>query len=279
MHRARARSRRCRSAEAFDAVAEWSQTVLRPENATELAALAMKHAIVQRDVAHLIFPDEVQELPGRRRRRRRGHAPGRVAATGIAPPEDELGPRRRAARARRAAGDHRAATAPAATATRSLALAEHLDAPVITTFKAKGLVPDDHPLGVRRARPLRHPGGVDPRWAAATACSCSARRSRTTRHRHLRADDPGRPRPDDARQVPPRRRAAVGRHRPHARAARRPRCPPRDRPEQRDVGRHAVGAVAGREGARGATLVDGTGRMHPALVFARAERASCPRTR
>src|SRR5207247_208474 len=51
-------------AQAFDAVAEWSQTVIRPENATELAALAMKHAIVQRDVAHLIFPDEVQELPG-----------------------------------------------------------------------------------------------------------------------------------------------------------------------------------------------------------------------
>jgi pyruvate oxidase len=53
-------------AAAFSAVAEWSQTVLRPDNATELAALAMKHAIVNRDVAHLIFPDEVQELPGAR---------------------------------------------------------------------------------------------------------------------------------------------------------------------------------------------------------------------
>jgi len=50
--------------EAFNAVAEWSQSVLRPENATELAALAVKHAVVQRDVAHLIFPDEVQDLPG-----------------------------------------------------------------------------------------------------------------------------------------------------------------------------------------------------------------------
>src|SRR5205085_2240727 len=28
-----------------------------------------------------------------------------------------------------------------------LALAEHLDAPVISTFKAKGTIPDDHPLG------------------------------------------------------------------------------------------------------------------------------------
>src|SRR5436190_6372614 len=72
-------------AQAFDAVAEWSQTVLRPENATELAALAVKHAVVQRDVAHLIFPDEVQELPGRADPPAHPRA-GRAAGTGIAPP-------------------------------------------------------------------------------------------------------------------------------------------------------------------------------------------------
>ncbi len=49
---------------AFDAVAAWSQTVLQPANATELMALALKHAIVDRSVGHLIFPDEVQEMPG-----------------------------------------------------------------------------------------------------------------------------------------------------------------------------------------------------------------------
>ena len=31
---------------------------------------------------------------------------------------------------------------------------------MLTTFKAKGLVPDDHPLGARRARPQRHAGRV-----------------------------------------------------------------------------------------------------------------------
>src|SRR5690606_19508838 len=41
-------------AAAFSAVAEWSQTVLNAENASNLMALAMKHAIVNRDVAHLI---------------------------------------------------------------------------------------------------------------------------------------------------------------------------------------------------------------------------------
>ena len=132
-------------AAAFAPVAEWSQTVLRPENATELAALAMKHAIVNRDVAHLIFPDEVQELDG-------------VAEP---PPRPMTG--------RVAATEHRAAASRAASApshsspnaerpviicgngargygAEIAAFAEHLDAPIITTFKAKGLVPDDHPL-------------------------------------------------------------------------------------------------------------------------------------
>src|SRR5436190_1556533 len=76
-------------AAAFSAVAEWSQTVHHPGNATELAALAMKHAIVQRDVAHLIFPDEVQELPGVAEPVARPRA-GRVASTEVAPPEADL---------------------------------------------------------------------------------------------------------------------------------------------------------------------------------------------
>jgi thiamine pyrophosphate-dependent acetolactate synthase large subunit-like protein/nitrite reductase/ring-hydroxylating ferredoxin subunit len=131
--------------EAFDAVAEWTQTVLSPANATELAALAMKHAIVQRDVAHLVLPDEVQDLPGVENPTPRPRA-GRIAASGIAPPVEELA---RAIELLRAAErpaivvgngarPHRAAV---------MELAEHLDAPVISTFKAKGTFPDDHPLG------------------------------------------------------------------------------------------------------------------------------------
>src|SRR3954470_19988294 len=66
--------------EAFSAVAEWTQTVLKPGNATELAALAMKHAVVQRDVAHLVVRDEVQELPAAERAPARPRQ-GRVAAS------------------------------------------------------------------------------------------------------------------------------------------------------------------------------------------------------
>src|SRR5438105_849251 len=74
---------------AFEAVASFSQPVLSPGNATELAALAMKHAIVERDVTHLIFPDEVQELAGRNDPPAKPRT-GRVAAATIAPPSEEL---------------------------------------------------------------------------------------------------------------------------------------------------------------------------------------------
>ncbi len=132
------------TAQAFDAVAKWSQTVLVPENAGELMGLALKHAIVERDVGHLIFPDDVQDLPAVDDR----SAPspvGRVAAHEIAPPEDEL---------QRAVDTVEAAARPTIILgngarphrRRILELAEHLDAPVMTTFKAKGSIPDDHPL-------------------------------------------------------------------------------------------------------------------------------------
>jgi thiamine pyrophosphate-dependent acetolactate synthase large subunit-like protein/nitrite reductase/ring-hydroxylating ferredoxin subunit len=131
-------------AAAFSAVAEWSQTVLRPENATELAALAMKHAVVQRDVAHLIFPDEVQELPGVDEPTAHPRV-GRVAEPAVAPPADEFA---RAVELLKGAQKPVIILGAGARPYRDevARLAEHLDAPVITTFKAKGLIPDAHPL-------------------------------------------------------------------------------------------------------------------------------------
>jgi thiamine pyrophosphate-dependent acetolactate synthase large subunit-like protein/nitrite reductase/ring-hydroxylating ferredoxin subunit len=130
--------------EAFSAVAEWTQTVLKPGNATELAALAMKHAIVQRDVAHLVFPDEVQELPGVEVPDARPRL-GRVAAAEVAPPQAEFD---RAVAMLRAAERPVIVLGAGARPFRHeiVALAEQLDAPVISTFKAKGIIPDAHPL-------------------------------------------------------------------------------------------------------------------------------------
>lgn len=132
------------TAAAFAAVSKFSQTVLSDSNHAELAALACKNAIVERDVAHLILPDEIQVLeagdvgPGR--------PEGRVSATTITPPEKSLN-----------LSVHRisSSTRPliivgygaSLVMQEVIALAEKLNCPIITTFKAKGLISDEHELG------------------------------------------------------------------------------------------------------------------------------------
>ena len=129
---------------AFEAVTRFSQTVLPSSAHAELASLALKTAIVERDVAHLIFPDEVQTLdageegPGR--------PDGRVGQTTITPPPQPLRyALNRIAHARRPViiVGHGARDGIAEV----VKLAEALQSPVITTFKGKGLIGDDHPLG------------------------------------------------------------------------------------------------------------------------------------
>ena len=127
----------------FKDVAITSTTVQAGSNHAELAALAVKHARDGRGVAHLVLPDEVQALPA--------DAPaappqGRYSDRPITPDEAGLAEAAKLLReARRPVivVGHGARTAK----TEVIALAERLHAPVLTTFKAKGLVPDSHPLG------------------------------------------------------------------------------------------------------------------------------------
>ena len=129
---------------AFGSVAAWSQPVLRDSNPVELMNLACKNALLRRDVAHLIFPDEVQTLPAPEGAVA-GGPDGRLTAQEIAPPAESLehalallrGARRPVIVVGHGARFHM----PAVTE-----LAEQLGAPVITTFKAKGQIADDHPL-------------------------------------------------------------------------------------------------------------------------------------
>src|SRR4051794_22650690 len=127
---------------AFGAVAAWSQPVLRDSNPVELMNLACKHALLRRDVTHLIFPDEVQTLPCDAAP---GGPDGRVTPLDIAPPasaiDQALGLLRSAERPVIIVG-HGAREQMAEV----IGLAEQLGAPVITTFKAKGQIGDDHPL-------------------------------------------------------------------------------------------------------------------------------------
>jgi nitrite reductase/ring-hydroxylating ferredoxin subunit len=71
-------------AAAFAPVARFSQTVLHTSKHAELMNLACKNAIVERDVAHLIFPDDVQTLPAGDAEPTAG-PDGRVAISSIAP--------------------------------------------------------------------------------------------------------------------------------------------------------------------------------------------------
>ena len=73
----------------FADVALYSQTVQAGSDHGELMTLACKTAIVERDVAHLVFPDEVQELPASDKARA-GTPDGRTGDRAIAPPSDAL---------------------------------------------------------------------------------------------------------------------------------------------------------------------------------------------
>jgi thiamine pyrophosphate-dependent acetolactate synthase large subunit-like protein/nitrite reductase/ring-hydroxylating ferredoxin subunit len=131
-------------AAAFAPVARFSQTVLHTSKHAELMTLACKSAVVERDVAHLIFPDDVQTLVAAENVIASG-PDGRVAAANIAPSEtvlnDAVALIRKSKRpiivvgygARDSMGD-------------VVSLAERLNAPVLTTFKAKGQISDSHHL-------------------------------------------------------------------------------------------------------------------------------------
>ncbi|MDQ7035079.1 MAG: thiamine pyrophosphate-binding protein [Anaerolineae bacterium] len=131
-------------AAAFNSVAEWSQTDLSNKNAADLMALAMKHAIVNRDVAHLIFPDEVAFASGLQPRPETPRQ-GRISTTEISPPEAQLQEAIALLKESRITAIVVGKGAKPF-CSQIMALAEILEAPILTTFKAKGLIPDTHPL-------------------------------------------------------------------------------------------------------------------------------------
>jgi pyruvate oxidase len=126
---------------AFAAVTRFSQPVLSTSNPAELASLACKTAIVERDVAHLIFPDDVQTMPSLAE----ATGPsGRLGTPSVVPSTDDIEKAVRlinAARRPIIVMGHGAVEAREAV----IAFAEQLGAPVLTTFKAKGLISDGHP--------------------------------------------------------------------------------------------------------------------------------------
>ena len=130
-------------ASAFEPVAEFSQTVLHTSRHAELMSLACKNALVNRLPAHLIFPDDVQALPADGEAA--GAPQGRLGDEKITPSLAALD------NAVEMLGAHRRPIIIVGYGARRAmpevtALAEMLNAPVLTTFKAKGQIADDHPL-------------------------------------------------------------------------------------------------------------------------------------
>ena len=134
----------CDLSAAFSGVAAWSQTVLSHSKHAELMTLAVKHALLERNVSHLIFPDEIQvqsaiDVPA-------ATPAGRMTPLQIAPPPESLQQaieklkqsRRPVIIVGHGARFHMPAISE---------LAELLNAPVLTTFKGKGQISDHHPLG------------------------------------------------------------------------------------------------------------------------------------
>ena len=131
-------------AAAFANVARYSATVQAGSDHGELMTLACKSALIERDVAQLVFPDEVQVLEAAAGARV-GSPQGRTGSREIAPPAEALG----AAVSAIIAADRPViivGNGAREGMDEVLALAAQLDAPVLTTFKGKGLVSDHHPL-------------------------------------------------------------------------------------------------------------------------------------
>ena len=129
---------------AFQTVAEFNQRVHATSKHAELATLAMKHAILKRDVSHLTFPDEIQKLPAKDEKVQTPK--GRITPLTITPPKESLD-----AAVEKIKDSKRPVIIVGHGARFDMdavtEFAEALNAPVLTTFKGKGLISDSHPLG------------------------------------------------------------------------------------------------------------------------------------
>ncbi len=127
----------------FNDVSGFSESVHAGADPAELMTLACKTAVVDRRVGHLVLPDDAQTLPSDAPA---GGPKGRSGDRRIEPPREAL-----EAAAAMIAQSERPMFVVGAGVRHEMGpiieLAEHLGAPVVTTFKAKGQIGDDHELG------------------------------------------------------------------------------------------------------------------------------------
>jgi thiamine pyrophosphate-dependent acetolactate synthase large subunit-like protein/rubredoxin len=130
----------------FEAVSVFNQTLSSKEQTTELVALALKHAVTERGVAHLSLPNDVQEQEWDEEPK---PMEGRIAPKQVVPSSSLI---------EKAVDLVKDAERPVIIAgwgalgepEQVKKLAEKIGAPVACTYRAKGIIPDDdeHGLGV-----------------------------------------------------------------------------------------------------------------------------------
>lgn len=129
---------------AFEAVAEFSETVHLTSDHALLMTQAIKTSILKRGVSHLVFPDNVQPKTAAEDAKAQGPE-GRMADLRVGPPPTAMD-----AAAALLKGAKRPMIIVGYGALGGMGevikLAEHLNAPIATTFKAKGQIADAHPL-------------------------------------------------------------------------------------------------------------------------------------
>jgi len=131
--------------QAFNTVAEFNHRVQGDSRHSELMSLAVKHAILKRNVSHLTFPDEIQERKANPNAKAKTPK-NRITSLEIAPPKNAVNDavdlikksKRPVIVMGHGARIHKKSI---------IQFAESLNAAVVTTFKGKGLIPDNHPLG------------------------------------------------------------------------------------------------------------------------------------
>lgn len=127
----------------FQDVSTFNQSVYANSKHGELVSLACKNALLTRNPVTLILPDEVQEMENAEGQA--GSPEGRLPEMSVAPPTKAL---------ETAVEQIRESKRPVIIVghgarfdmEKIIAFAEKLQIPVATTFKAKGLISDSHPL-------------------------------------------------------------------------------------------------------------------------------------
>ena len=128
----------------FRPIAIFNNTIADPAMTIPLVTKALRHAVLLRGVAQVSVPNDIQKMPHAAPVCRREAC---IPNNAILPPEEEMA---------RAAELIDAGKAPVILAgwgafpfaSQVAALAERISAPILTTFRAKGVLPDDHPAVV-----------------------------------------------------------------------------------------------------------------------------------